>query len=628
MKKIFKNSFMALAVLALGFSACTEQVEYTPAPVPSNNQVFFPNTNGSQIDIKKDAQSFDIVVSRVVAGEAAIVPVTVVADELGEATFDFPTAVEFVDTMKTAIYTVTVKEGAGLDYTQYASVAISLDSLFATPYGDATYRFKVGVPAPWSEWKKVKTATYNYGGFLWSGSFEGVTVRYRESLINDVEGQFGVTYIEQDEKGKDVEYGLAGGFEFLIDYNRKTGECQVPVQQVLVHSTYGPVFVSDCPHYPGQEGLTYEDFPCTYDEDKGLFELNVVYFVDPERGSSYSKVAMFGNGVETIQLDGFKVYDYNFVMNYAGQYTDTKDNEFAVISTTKGADIPMFMMTVVPADADLEATIDGMIAGDVPCDTLYEGGYYAHQLTATGKYVALAVTFDENKEPYDYYATKAFEFWLAGESKPEDPWQSLGYAMYTEDCLTTFFDLPNETYPVEVREHKEQPGLFRIIHPYAACGADTEEEYYIEIDATDPEGVIIPGLYGTGLDAGHGEVSITSMAYYYMAAEGYTKEDVKDGGVCGVYADNVITFPAESLLISMANYKNGDLYTSNVNGAFKLDMTNMTAEYPEEAAAARSAAARVSAERNVKNLEGGVKFFTRFKKIDNSFLTLKDCEIE
>ena len=49
---------------------------------------------------------------------------------------------------------------------------------------------------------------------------------------------------------------------------------------------------------------------------------------------------------------------------------------------------------------------------------------------------------------------------------------------------------------------------------------------------------------------GYGEVSITSLAYYYMANQGVPFQDVKDAGYCGIYADNTITFPAGALLIS------------------------------------------------------------------------------
>ena len=81
----------------------------------------------------------------------------------------------------------------------------------------------------------------------------------------------------------------------------------------------------------------------------------------------------------------------------------------------------------------------------------------------------------------------------------------------------------------------------------------------------------------------------------------------------------------------MADYQDGGFYPSNMNGMFKLDMSNMTAEYPEmpeDSEASEAPAARVSAERGVKNLEGGIKFGNRFKKIDNSFLTPTDAVIE
>ena len=190
-------------------------------------------------------------------------------------------------------------------------------------------------------------------------------------------------------------------------------------------------------------------------------------------------------------------------------------------------------------------------------------------------------------------------------------------ATYTEDCLTTFFNVPNETYPVEVRQNKDNPGLYRIIHPYAAYEAATDKEYYIEIDATDPEGVYIPGVYGTGFDAGYGEVSITSMVYYYMANQGKSLEELKDAGYCGVFADNVITFPANALLISMSAYQDGGWYMSNVNGAFKLDMSNMTPVEEE----AKAPAMRNYVERELKNVEGGIKFGIRAKKINKQIFS-------
>ena len=606
MKKLFKNSYIALAVLALGFSACTEEVEYNPAEVPATAQVYFSNTNGAQIDLAKEARSFDIAVSRAVAGAAASIDVNVVADSLANTVFDFPATVEFADSASTAVYTVNVKEGVELEFEVYHNITLSFDESLATPYGNSTYAFEVGVPAPWSEWKKIGTGTY-YLSIYWGGTHSGLPIYYREYLLNDTDAQF---YIP----------GIANSMNLTIEYNRQTGNCQVLPQYALTNTNYGQVTVLDIPHYPFTNlSGTYEEYPCYYDAEKGLFTLNLAYVVctlwDANTNGS------FGNGVETFQLDGFKQYDYSFSMAFKGHYIDNDGNDNAVISTTKGLDVPQYLMTVVSADEDLNATVSGMLDGTVPCDTLTESGFVAYPIAESGEYVALAITFDAEGKVLESY-TEEFEFYLAGQ---ENPWVSLGMATYTDDIMTPFMEEPtNYSYPVEVRENKDQPGLFRVINPFEAFGADTSKEYYIEIDATDPEGVWIEGTWEVGLDIGAGPMSITSMAWYQANAAGAAKEDVKAAGLCGIYADGVITFPVDGLLSVMG----GKAYYGNRNGAFKLDMTDMKpVGGEEEAAKAPAVRNNISLEIN-ENAATGFNCGIRGKMIDNSFMTPVSAEIE
>ena len=609
MKKLFKNSYIALAVLALGFSACTEQVEYTPAEVPATDQVYFSNANATKMDIAVDATSFDVYVSRIATDKAASVAVTVTADSLANEHFTFPATVDFAEGDTTAVYTVLINEGVNLEYEHYYSVSLAIAEEVATPYGNAEFAFQVGVPAPWSEWTKFGTGTYTLS-IYWGGTHSELPIYYREYLLNDIDAQF---YIP----------GIANSMDLTIDYNKQTGACQILPQYATTNSNYGQVTITDIPHYPftNIDPKDYETYPCTYDAEKGLFTFNVAYIVCTLYDANTN--GSFGNGVETFQLDGFYIPDYSLAMEFRGHYIDAAGTDNAVIAVTKGVDVASYLMTVVNADEDLNAVVSGMVAGTVPCDTLTEGGFYAYPMTESGDKAAVAVTFDAEGAVLDAYA-KSFEFFLAGQ---ENPWESLGYATYTEDCFTTFFKVENLEYKVEVLENKDQPGLYRVINPYGAAypyneegDYDASKAYFFEIDATDPTAVYIPGIYDLGCDWGYGNFSISSLAYYYMAAKGATLEDVKAAGFCGILADKVITFPAESLLISMAGYKEGGLHTSNVNGAFKLDMSNMTET--AEAPAARNAAARVNVELQGKNM-GKV---ASFKKIDNSFLTLEKCE--
>ena len=610
MKKIFKNSFMALAVLALGFSACTEE-DYTPAEVPSNDQVFFSNTVGKQIDLAMDAKSFDIVVNRTVTGKNALVPVTVTADSSAQAWFEFPEAVEFADTMKTAVYTVAVKEGVTFEYDKFAEVSITIAPEYATPYGDATYSFKVGVPAPWSEWEEM-SGVYNFALYV-SGAYP-IPVYYREHLLDDTRAQFllGVTSIGVNE-------------DITIEYNKNTGACQVGIHYFLDNANYGPVFVSDFPHNPfdlNKDGQreTYEDHPCTYDPETGLFTLELVYFVYTGLGSSAS--GTFGTGVETIQLDGFTQYDYSLTMNHIGNYVDNAGTNNAVINVAKGADVKKFLMTVVSADEDANAAVQGMLKGTLPCDTLTESGYYAYPIATSGNYMALAITFDAEDKPVEAHSTN-FEFWVAGDS---NPWESIGYAKYTDDLVLPLFGNPAMSYYVEVLENKEQPGMFRLVDLYGPehplYPYSTYEESYIEIDATDPDGVWFEGIQSTGMDvSNNGLMSLMSMGWYQVqTTEGATKEDAKAAGLLGIYANGVITFPANGVAVVLGN----KMYLGQVTTGFHLDMTNLLDEIPAEEGGESSApAARM--EKKVK--VGATGMVTRFKKVDNSYLVPTDMPL-
>ena len=613
MKKLFKNSYIALSVLALGFSACTEEVEYKSADAPTNAQVYFSNTNGAKFDLAQDAKSFDVAVSRAQAGAAASIEIEVTADSVANSVFEFPATVEFADSATTAMYTVTVKEGVTLEYDLYHTITLSLDESLTTPYGNASYTFQVGVPAPWSEWKQTK-GTYNFSLYV-SGSY-AIPVYYRNHMLDQTKAQYklGFTAIGANE-------------DVLVEVNKETGACQVGVHYFLDSSNYGPVYLSDMPNYPLTAGLTYDKYPCTFDAEHGLFSFNLIYFISEALGSSAS--GYFANGVETLQLDGFTapyVPDYSFAMEYRGTYIDMQGVNNAVIATTKGVDVAQYLMTVISADDNAQATVTGMLKGEVACDTLTEAGFYAYPMTESGKFKAIAITFDAEGNAIEAFA-KDFEFYVAGQ---ESPWKSLGYAVYTDDVILPAFSNSPMSYYVEVLENQNEPGLFRMVdpygpefplYPYASSYADGT---CIEIDATDPEGVWIAGWQSAGIDVqNNGLMSMTSMAWFQADAQGATKDDAKEAGLCGVYADGVITFPTDGLLFTIEG--TGKAYYANRNGAFALDMSNMVESIPESAVAVARAARGKYTLKLKANAMGKV---TRFKKIDSSFMTIKGIEVK
>ena len=426
---------------------------------------------------------------------------------------------------------------------------------------------------PWSSWEYT-SGVYNFSLYT-SGAYP-IQVLYRENLIDRTKMQF---------LFKTTEIGAKE--DILVDVDKETGACEVGVHYFLDSSKYGPVYLSDLPHYPLQSGLTYDKYPCTFNAERGLFSFNLIYFVSTDLGSGAN--GSFGAGVETLQLDGFYVPDYSFDISYQGAYIDDNGNEYAVIQAVKGVDISKYQITVATADSDLDAIVAGMKDGSVDCQTMTESAEIRFPIHQSDEYAILAVTYDENERPVSEYS-RSFEFWLGGDN----PWKSLGYAVYTDDLVLPLFSNPAMSYYVEVLENKEQPGMFRLVdlygpeHPFYPYS--TYEESYIEIDATDPDGVWFEGIQSTGMDvSGNGLMSLMSIGWYQVqTTEGATKEDAKAAGLLGVYADGVITFPANAVAVVIGN----KMYYGQVTTGFHLDMTNLLDSIPEGAAAARVPKAR------------------------------------
>lgn len=152
-----------------------------------------------------------------------------------------------------------------------------------------------------------------------------------------------------------------------------------------------------------------------------------------------------------------------------------------------------------------------------------------------------------------------------------------GWAMYTDDFVTAVFGVSNLSFPTRIQERDDMKGYFRLIntygenYPYNDPGDwDADNNYYIYIDATDPDEVYIPQRCPIGVDWGYGPMAVFSLSGYYL--EKYaTSKDAADLNTAienlGTYANGKITFPVNSLLF---NYGTGGLYTANGSGAFKL----------------------------------------------------------
>ena len=173
---------------------------------------------------------------------------------------------------------------------------------------------------------------------------------------------------------------------------------------------------------------------------------------------------------------------------------------------------------------------------------------------------------------YDFSVTRV-KWNDAGFYYDEDGNKVTGWAEYTDDIVSALFGVGNPVFYTKLQERDDMPGYFRMINTYGENYPfndpgdwDDTKDYYIYIDATNPEKVWIPNC---NMGAAWGEYGF--MHIYSMVGLGLER-DKKDyiEGNYGTYANGKITFPKGALLFGMENYNDCSFYTANAAGAFKL----------------------------------------------------------
>lgn len=536
-----KNIFsLALGlVIAAGFASCTDEPEYTPASQVAGMQVYFPETNPTKINLEQKDSSFEIELAREVADKEAGVALAVTGTNLEDYTF--PKTVTFPAGEKSVKFAVEYK-GSNLEYEVLDTFAITVnDEKNVSPYSISKYEFVAGVPAPWSAWisskaewvaagydaaawplgdAKKATCDYTYS-LYWAGVDPGLTISYRQYLLDPTIAQFKI-----DNWGS--------GVPLIIDYNPVTHNCQVASQYCADNATYGAVTVSDISYWQGDD--FYASYPCTYNPETGLFVLNVAYWV---------AAGSFGYGPETCQVAGFYIPDYSVDAEYLGIFTDKEQKAFAQIALNGlGVDAEKAVALVVTAADDATAVADALAAGEVTGTDLVAGyNNIAIEEGMTGE-LQVVVASVAGGAAMDVAAYK-FEYYGGGAN----PWNSLGMGLWTDGIVPSLYNITAETYEVEILESNETPGLYRLVQPYGeawpyASANQGTPASYLEIDATDSEGVLVmPQMLGVNVEGGDTELGFASMGAYYYNAGQATLEELKEMGYLGKVIDGVIKLP-------------------------------------------------------------------------------------
>lgn len=566
--KIFNKYFLMIIASCCLLTACGDDDDYKAGAPAEGQGIFFSNTASSKINLDSKATSFDVQIGRSVTGSAATVELTV-EDPSGK--FTIPTSVSFAADVEMATLTIGYNPEE-LEYDAYTKITLAVKGEEnTTPYGFSTYTFEVGIPAPW---KSLGKATY-IDAFV--GELYGLGNTTYQVEIQENEETPGL-YRLVNPYGKAFPHNKEGDWDnsqnYYMEINATNPErVYITKQNTGLNWGDGNFFTYSYAAYYLDNGKTLEEANA-----KGLcgtFVDGVITFPSETLlcGFMESSKIYYANstGAFKVAMPGIVLADYSINATYTGQYTSPNNNRYAIANVTLGKDVESAKVALIEGD-NTEAAIAGIIDGTLEATEITEAGKVSLPCYEKGVHTFVVVSYAKGEAQESAYT----RFLV---STAVSKWTPLGIAQYTDAIVGEAYKQDNETYDVEIQESVSSPGMYRLVNPYgevfplnAKGDWDATQDYYIEINAIDPDGVYIT-VQNTGLNWGDGNLYVYSEAAYALDEEGKSLADVKAEGLCGTLNNGVITFPKKSLLYGFFE-SSSSFYPANESEGFKIVLPN------------------------------------------------------
>ena len=596
MKKYFNYSLMLMLVGLLFASCADEYKSYTPAKIDTD-QVYFSKDLSHDFDLEDfDETEITIPVSRQKTDNELTVQLGLIDPQdtvftLKTKTVTFPAgaatanAVVTFDASKWAyddfktgsIYIVDdaiepeelvlPEDPTAADSTEVEKKSAprkaqeqtnTPNPQYTTQWGDHSFYFIVGVPAPF---ETVGIGSFTDNFFL--GQSCEVTILHNTVDPNiyrvvDPWGSFGQPAFDETRTlNLDIRILKAGEEVNGVEIPQDGLVYYAPFNTGYYFKQYQDYAVMEHPILHYDDGAVLENnIVLEYQEDgtPGIIQIAPVFWIAKAGGGYWMDTE---SDIVTITFPGYEPKDFSLEIQHKGIFTNLEEKPYAVVSATLGEDALSSTVkgVVIEADADPDAVADAIEAGELEAQELdltnMDNILVEIPEGLTGKLQVILVVIDEDGKA-KAVSSANFEYYGKGDA---NPWQSLGIGLYTDPFLKTVYTRNDEApaaigpYEVEVQENAETPGLYRIVNPYApgvhpSIAADDPDATYtpanIEIDATDPEGVFIQAQ-STGLNWGSGVIYIASNGGYSLQQADFAT--LKENGYFGKLENGIITLP-------------------------------------------------------------------------------------
>lgn len=506
--KLFKYTALVLALLA-GFTSCNDDDAY--APGEASDGVYFPTDDALEVNLDRNLDYFEVIVSRLGQTAAATYQLTGDADP---EVFTLPTSVTFAEgENSTKVKVGYTGANMAMDKAYPVKLAFAPGTLIST-YGYESLEMAVTYPAPWKTIGKgmyrdvfilalTKLSQQEDFNPTWECELQQHEIdplRFRwKSPYGKEFAKFcaanGVGELEASEYDSKEQYNI----EFLCD---ESGYVVIPLQST------GFQFFSDgvanvcndagldyptndyqtiIAHEPEKCGTARWGIAKVKDEETGeeteintilnVFAVPKTCLVDFE-GSNDLYIG--GNGNQWVR-EGVEIKDYAISIKYDGVLTAPTEVTYAHASINLGKDIAkatagMLYVADLEEGTELEAAIQAVRSGAVPGKELTEKNNpeVLFAFEGSGKYAIAVIAYNEDGEEV---ATQAAAIDIIDNSAPKE-WKTIGTGVYTDMYILPLLGKRDCSWELQVQQNTEDPTLFRYVHPYGTAFKEVFEQNF------------------------------------------------------------------------------------------------------------------------------------------------------
>lgn len=507
--KLFKYTALVLALLA-GFTSCNDDDAY--APGEASDGVYFPTDDALEVNLDRNLDYFEVIVSRLGQTAAATYQLTGDADP---EVFTLPTSVTFAEgENSTKVKVGYTGANMAMDKAYPVKLAFAPGTLIST-YGYESLEMAVTYPAPWKTIGKgmyrdvfilalTKLSQQEDFNPTWECELQQHEIdplRFRwKSPYGKEFAKFcaanGVGELEASEYDSKEQYNI----EFLCD---ESGYVVIPLQST------GFQFFSDgvanvcndagldyptndyqtiIAHEPEKCGTARWGIAKVKDEETGEeTEINTILnvFAVPKTclvnfEGSNDLLYIGGNGNQWVR-EGVEIKDYAISIKYDGVLTAPTEVTYAHASINLGKDIAkatagMLYVADLEEGTELEAAIQAVRSGAVPGKELTEKNNpeVLFAFEGSGKYAIAVIAYNEDGEEV---ATQAAAIDIIDNSAPKE-WKTIGTGVYTDMYILPLLGKRDCSWELQVQQNTEDPTLFRYVHPYGTAFKEVFEQNF------------------------------------------------------------------------------------------------------------------------------------------------------